>query len=123
MKGAIEWFNKFSSLFREFISLIETNKHNTHRLVREQFSSLFREFISLMKKKRICIWQISKSVFVPFQGIHFFNKKHYDYKQNVKDLFSSLFREFISLIRVDYYYNGVKEVVFVPFQGIHFFNF
>ena len=54
-----------------------------------------------MKKKRICIWQISKSVFVPFQGIHFFNKHKSFNHFRIYSMFSSLFREFISLMHFD----------------------
>ena len=64
----------------------------------KRFSSLFREFISLISKTHLKIQNSGEKVFVPFQGIHFFN---------IADR------------------TGISESklsVFVPFQGIHFFN-
>ena len=87
-----------------------------------KFSSLFREFISLIIVACSILKGGSLPVFVPFQGIHFFNITVKTYNKNTLKLFSSLFREFISLMIYLYLTNKVYHNVFVPFQGIHFFN-
>ena len=87
----------FSSLFREFISLICSNltrTTNISQLVFVPFQGI--HFFNLKLKPKKMKW--SKKVFVPFQGIHFFNQKKY--------------------LRTA----SILRTVFVPFQGIHFFN-
>ena len=91
------WNIWFSSLFREFISLILLLENLSGRWS-IGFSSLFREFISLMHRNSLSRYKNGLRVFVPFQGIHFFNRNYT--RLSVK--------------------NWTR--VFVPFQGIHFFN-
>ena len=84
-----------------------------------KFSSLFREFISLIIVACSILKGGSLPVFVPFQGIHFFNITVKTYNKNTLKLFSSLFREFISLIEDIQLYMSLKQR-FRPFSGNSF---
>ena len=88
-------YSMFSSLFREFISLMHFDK--TILFSSLWFSSLFREFISLINEKNLynLIYYLFSSLFREFISLIEVSEK---LKKEDDKKFSSLFREFISLI-------------------------